>query len=136
MRLTLISFPYERLVSAVFGAIRRPVAKVEVYSTILQRWIAYTMVVDTGADYCVFPASIALDLGVELATCERHTALGVGGQQRIFLHRRTRLRLDAWEVVVPVGFVAREDLPPLLGRHRCLDLFDLRFRHFLTTVSA
>lgn len=93
------------------------------------------MIVDTGADYCVFPASVALDVGVALGACEPHTASGVGGQQQVFVHRAARMRLGPWELLVPVGFVEREDLPPLLGRSHCLDRFDLRLRQFATTFS-
>ncbi len=130
------SFPYERRASAIFGTVRRPVAHVELYSAVFQRWIAYTMIVDTGADYCVLPASIAWDLGIKLRQCEPHTASGIGGQQKVFLHRTVQMRLGSWEFLVPVGFVEREDLPPLLGRYQCLDLFDLRLRTFVTTFSA
>lgn len=130
-----IAFPYERRSSPVFGAIRRLVAQVELYSVVFQRWLAYTMVVDTGADYCVVPASIALDLGVRLRQCDRQVASGIGGTQKIFLARRIRLRLGPWRLVVPVGFVTREDVPPLLGRYQCLDVVDLRLNQFVTTFS-
>jgi len=130
------SFPYERRASAIFGTVRRPVAYVELYSTAFQRWIGYTMIVDTGADYCVLPASIAWDLGIELRQCEPHAASGIGGQQKVFLHRTVQMRLGSWEFVVPMGFVKREDLPPLLGRYQCLDLFTLRLHAFVTTFSA
>ncbi|MGH7772891.1 MAG: retropepsin-like aspartic protease [Candidatus Binatia bacterium] len=130
------SFPYERRASAIFGTIRRPVAHVELYSAVFQRWIAYTMIVDTGADYCVLPASIAWDLGIKLRQCEPHTASGIGGQQKVFLHRTAQMRFGSWEFLVPVGFVKRENLPPLLGRYQCLDLFDLRLRAFVTTFSV
>lgn len=136
MTVQSVAFPYERRPSLPFGLIQRPVARVEWHSAIFKRWIAYTMVVDTGADYCVLPASAALDLGVTLQRCEPSTASGVGGTQPIFLHHATRMRIGRWDLLVPVGFVNREDLPPLLGRHRCLDVFDLRFRHFITTLSA
>ena len=136
MKPRLASFPYEQRLSTIFGAIRRPVAKVGLYSSAFQRWIVYTALVDTGADYCVFPRSVALDLGVSLEACEPHTASGVGGQQRVFIHRRARMRLGPWELAVPVGFVERENVPPLLGRYRCLDAFDLRLRQFVTTLST
>lgn len=129
------SFPYEQRLSTIFGTIRRPVAKVALYSSTFQRWIVYTALVDTGADYCVFPRSVALDLGVSLEACEPHTASGVGGQQRVCVYRRARMRLGSWELAIPVGFVKHENVPPLLGRYRCLDMFDLRLRQFVTTVS-
>ena len=93
------------------------------------------MVVDTGADYCVLPSRIALHLGIERGQCERYVASGIGGQQSVWLSRKVRLRLGPWELRVPMGIVEREDLPPLLGRYHCLDVFDLRFRNFVTTFS-
>lgn len=90
------------------------------------------MVVDTGADYCVLPASAALDLGISLGGCELQKASGVGGRENIFLHRRVQLRIGRWEFTAPVGFLRREGIPPLLGRYRALDLFDLRLRNFVT----
>jgi len=130
-----ISFPYEHRASTLLGAIRRPVARVELYSAVFQRWLAYTMVVDTGADHCVLPASVALDLGMPLRQCEPQLASGIGGQQRIFVSRQIRLRVGPWMLLVPVGFVTREDVPPLLGRHQCLDRFDLRLNRFVTTFA-
>ena len=136
MKPTRVAFRYERRASAVFGAVHRPVARVELYSPVFQQWLAYTMVVDTGADYCVLPASVALDLGVELKGCESQTASGVGGQQRVFLLRSARMRLGPWEFQAPIGFLERDDLPPLLGRVRCVDRFDLRLCNFVTTLAA
>ena len=93
------------------------------------------MVVDTGADYCVLPASAALDLGISLKDCEPQKASGVGGHESISLYRRVRLRVGRWEFVAPVGFLKRDGVPPLLGRYRALDLFDLRLRNFTTSFA-
>ena len=128
-----LAFPYEPRALAPFGTIYRPVAHAELYSAAFHRWLAYTVLVDTGADYCVFPAAVAQDLGIALTACEPHIASGVGGPQRIFLHRRTRLRLGMCELIVPVGFIRSDAVPPLLGRYRCLDTFDLRLAHRITT---
>ena len=129
-------FPYEVRTSHLFGTIRRPIAHVQIYSAALQRWLAYTMVVDTGADYCVLPASVALDLGIPLQTCERQIVSGVGGRQQIFLYRALQIRLGSWIGTLPVGFVEHEDVPPLLGRYQWLDVFDMRFCNFVTTFST
>ena len=94
------------------------------------------MVVDTGADYCIVPSRIAMHVGLELSMAQRHVATGIGGRQTILLCRDVRLRLGAWELRVPVGVVERDDLPPLLGRYRCLDVFDLRLCSFVTTFST
>ena len=135
MNAQAVSFSYERRPSAILGSTRRPVARVELYSTRFQRWVAYTMVVDTGADFCVFPSSIARDVGLEASRGTRYRIWGVGGQQTTFLHPDVRLRLGSWELIAPVGIVERDDIPPLLGRYQCLDIFALRFVRFVTTFA-
>lgn len=128
-----VSFAYERRPSAILGTTPRPVAQVELYSWRFGRWLSYTMVVDTGADFCVLPSPVAQDLGLERRPGTRHAVSGIGGQQAIVLYHRLPMRLGPWQLQVTVGVVARDDLPPLLGRHRCLDAFDLRLRHFVST---
>jgi len=131
-----LSFPYDARPSAIFGTIHRPVAAVELYSWTLHQWIACTMVVDSGADYCVLPSRVALHLGLEPDQGQRYTASGIGGQQTVWLYPGVRLRVGPWELRVPIGVVERDDLPPLLGRYRCVDVFDLRLHRFTTTFSV
>ena len=93
------------------------------------------MLVDTGADYTIMPASAALHLGISLDRCERHTASGIGGSQGIYLHRQMQLRIGRWNLTIPVGFTLQENIPPLLGRYQCLDQFDLRLRQQVTSLT-
>ena len=132
----MLQVPYERRASPLFGAIRRPIAPVALYSSAWQRWLIYAMILDTGADYSVLPASVARDLGISLAAGERHQVAGVGGQQRVWLHRAVRMRVGAWEFHAPVGFLEHDAVPPLFGRYHALDRFDLRFCDCVTTFLA
>ena len=61
-----ISFPYEAKASAIFGVVKRPIALVDFWSDKFNRFIKYSLIVDTGADYTLFPKSISEDLGVDL----------------------------------------------------------------------
>jgi hypothetical protein len=45
------------------------------------------------------------------------------------------MKLGNWIGVVPVGFLERDDIPPLLGRFKCIDKFDLLFSKFVITFS-
>lgn len=133
----LISFPYETKPSLVFKIVKRPVAEVFFFSSKKKRWLKYTMIVDTGADYTVFPFKVSRDLGIEVEKeCEQYSTRGIGGTEKVFIYKKKILaKIGKTEQKVPVGFLERDDLPPLLGRQHCLDAFDVLFSKFITTFS-
>lgn len=133
-----VSFPYEEKRSSIFRLIKRPVAKVRFWSKKFDRWLEYTMIVDTGADYTLLPFSKAKDLGVDLEKdCQRFATIGVGGAETVyFLRRKTKISIGDRERKIPVGFLEKEDIPPLLGRQGCLDTFDVLFSGFATHFSS
>jgi hypothetical protein len=132
-----ISFPYERQPSAIFGIIHRPVALVQLWSTRAGAWVTVVMLVDTGADYTLLPRAHATVLGVDVRRqCRRVATAGIGGVETVHLLPRLRMRLGPWSRLIPVGFLDRDDVPPLLGRTGCLDAFDVRFTGRRTTFSA
>ncbi len=89
------------------------------------------MLVDTGADYTLLPRIYAALLGVNLQrNCRRLMTAGIGGTERVYLLPRLRMRLGPWLRRIPVGFLDHDDVPPLLGRARCLDTLEVCFwRH-------
>ncbi len=42
--------------------------------------------------------------------------MGIGGKEKVYLHKKVKIKLGSWERGVPVGFLARDDIPSLLGR--------------------
>lgn len=133
-----ISFPYEEKPSSIFRLIKRPVAKARFWSKKFNRWLEYTMIVDTGADYTLLPFSKAKDLGVDLEKdCKRFVSFGVGGAETVyFLKKKTKTSIGDWEGKIPIGFLEKEDIPPLMGRQGCLDKFDVLFSNFVTYFST
>lgn len=129
-----VSFPYETKSSSVFKVTKRPVAEVSFLSPGRNRWIRYTMIVDTGADYTVFPLKVARDLAINHENeCKQYFTRGIGGSEKVFIYKKKILmKIGDWEKKVPIGFLERDDLPPLLGRQGCLDIFDVLFSKFTT----
>lgn len=129
-----VVFDYETKPSSVFKNIRRPIVKVSFWSKLLKDWLEYTLVVDTGADYTVFPRTFSLDLGIDFKKdCQRFFTRGIGGRESVyFLKKGLKMKVGKFEAKIPVGFLSRDDIPPLLGRHKCLDYFELRFKKFKT----
>jgi hypothetical protein len=131
-----VSFPFGRQPSAIFGTIRRPVATVELWSARSRSWVRIVMLVDTGADYTLLGHAHADVLGIDLRSCRRVVTAGIGGTETVYLRSRLRLRLGPWSRAIVAGFLDRDDVPPLLGRMRCLDTFDVRFGRQRTIFRA
>ena len=132
-----ISFPYKEKPSSIFGFIKRPIAKVRFWSKKYLRWLEYTMIIDTGADYTLLPFSKTKDLGINPEKdCQRYLSFGIGGAEAVyFSKKKIKIKIGKWENKIPVGFLEKEDIPPLLGRQKCLDLLDIRFFKFVTYFS-
>lgn len=132
-----IGFPYEKKPSTIFKTIKRPMVRVDFWSKKTSSWIEYYLLADTGADYTLLPHHIAFELGVNLENdCTEFLTSGVGGTEKVyFLKKELKVKIGKIERVIPVGFLERKDIPPLLGRESCLNDFDVRFVHF-TTVFA
>lgn len=129
-----VSFPYEEKPSSIFRSIKRPVAQVNFWSFRYQRWIRYVLIVDTGADYTVLPYSASFDLGINIKKdCRKYRTSGIGGTEIIYFTKKMKMKVGTREAVIPLGFLGRDDIPPLLGRYQCLDIFHVLFADFTTT---
>lgn len=132
-----IKFPYEKENSKIFGSISRPVARASFWSGKYERFLEFTFIVDTGADYTLFPHSKAMDLGIDMERdCRIFKTFGIGGVEKVFLLPKIMMKLGNAERFVPVGFLKRDDIPPLLGRYKCLDTFSVLFSSFNTTFAT
>jgi len=132
-----ISFPYENKSSPIFKIIKRPVAKVKLFSLKRKRWFEYSMIVDTGADYTVFPFSVAGDLSIDIEKeCNQYFTRGIGGSEKVFISKKKiPVKIGDYQLKISLGFLERDDIPPLLGRQECLDVLDVIFSHFTTTFK-
>lgn len=133
-----IVFPYETKKSSIFKKIKRPVAKVAVWSKLINNWLEYTMIVDTGSDYTILPKSCAFDLGISLLKdCQEHESRGIGGKEKVyFLKRKVKIKIGNREEKIPLGFLDRNNIPLLLGRQECLNKFGVLFENFKTEFRS
>jgi predicted aspartyl protease len=121
------TFKFHKIASDLFGHIYRPHADVLVYGH-NDRRRRVTMLVDTGADYTIFPRREAALLGIDLERdCAAHTTYGVGGPQTVHLYQGLEVQLGEARLAIPVGFLEQNDVPPLLGRHQFMELFQACF---------
>ena len=100
----------------------RPFIEVQLYAGNKREWILVEMLVDTGADYTMLPMRYAGILGIDLnMDCKAKITSGIGGKETMHMHGSLDIRIGAWQKKIPVGFLSRNDVPPLLGRLKCLE---------------
>jgi len=126
-----LTFEFEKSNSPIFGIVYRPVAWVEFWSKSKKEWIGIWMVVDSGADYSLLPGYMSGYLGIGLTKeCKSFSTFGIGGRGNVFLLEKAKIKLGEWEITAPVGFLEKDTIPPLLGRHGLMEKFaTLFFKH-------
>ncbi len=103
-------------------------AQVFFWANQIQQWTELWMIVDTGADYTLLPSFMADKLGVNIEKdCRIFNTYGIGGGERVYFLPKIKVKLGEWEKIIPVGFLERNEIPPLMGRHLFLETFETLF---------
>lgn len=124
----IASFPFTFIGNTRLGKIYRPYAIVSLFSKIRNKWQPIEMIIDSGADYSLFPQTYAAVLGIDLIKeCKAETTIGVEGTETVHQYENLPIRIGNWEKRIPVAFLKKDDIPPLLGRLGCLEVFRLVF---------
>ena len=125
-----LNFKFRKEKSPLFGEIYRPVAQVFLWSQDLRitrhpecsegsRFFGFQPQNDIG---CVTPGS------VKKRKWRTYSTAGIGGEEKVYLLKeRLKVRLGKWEQEIPIGFLERDEVPPLLGRQDFLEKFDTFF---------
>lgn len=123
------SFPFRKISSDLFGQIFRPYVDIVAYGK-KGHPRTITMIVDTGADYTILPRREAAILGIDIQhDCTIHSTYGVGGSQTVYLYKDLHIEFGGKTLHIPVGFLDTNNVPPLLGRHQCIELFKICFEN-------
>ena len=130
-----LKFLFRKESSTILGTIHRPIAKVLFLSKKGNYWSEIWMIVDTGADYTLLPRYVAHDLQIDLEKeCKVLLTQGIGGAEKVYFLPKITVKLGEWERTIPVGFLERDGIPPLMGRHLFFETFEATFspNHSLT----
>jgi hypothetical protein len=131
-----IRSPFTYIGNTKLGKVYRPYLQVFAFSKIRDKWQPVEVVVDTGADYTLFPKKYAIILGIDLERdCQKESTLGVGGSETVYLYKELPFRIGNWQRNIPIGFLARDDIPALLGRLACIEVFKLRFQDKVSYID-
>lgn len=126
----IASFPFTFIDTTKMGKIFRPYAIVFIYAKLRKKWQPVEMIIDSGADYSLFPKKYAALFGINLTReCTVETTLGIGGAETVYQYQNLPIKIGSWQNQIPVGFLERDDIPALLGRLECLEIFRLVFQN-------
>ncbi|MEK7494990.1 MAG: retropepsin-like aspartic protease [Patescibacteria group bacterium] len=124
----VLTFPYKKKPSSIFKQVFRPVAQVFLYSEAKKIWYEVWMIIDTGADYTLLPKHFSERLKIDLKKeCQLFKTAGIDGEEKVYLKKNLKVEIGNWERTVPVGFLDKENIPPLLGRQGFLETFEVLF---------
>ena len=125
----IIKFAYVEKQSKILGKTFRPVIPLEVFSEIKNNWeIIDNVLADTGADISILPRFLAEPLVDDITKGQYVEIKGVVPNTVLiaFIHI-LKLKLNNIEFETKVALADSNDVPPILGRYKALDLFDVSF---------
>lgn len=133
----ILSSPFSFKGEGYLGKIYRPYIQILITSNKIDEWIPTEMIIDTGADYTLFPKRYAKLLGINLnKDCRLEKTQGVGGQEVIYLCKKNvHIKIGNFKREIPVGFLNRDDIPSLLGRLQALEVLTLIMRDKISQLE-
>ncbi len=97
---------------ARYGPILRPVIPIKIKFN--NKEVGYHVLVDSGADLCLFDEEIGQALDIDIRSGEAHEVFGVGGKSSIYYLHDVKIEIGGWEHKIKTGFmqhVAGQILP-------------------------
>lgn len=133
----ILSTPFSFRGDGYLGRIYRPYIQILISSNKINEWIPTEMIVDTGADYTLFPKRYAELLGINLKKdCKLEETQGIGGKEEIYLCKKSIfIKIGIFKKQVPVGFLNRDNIPSLLGRLQALEILTLTMKNHITQLE-
>jgi hypothetical protein len=122
-------FDYKEQSSDVFGKILRPLVELEIYSEIEKDWIRVRDVLaDSGADISVIPRNTGELILTDITKGRIHEVKGVVpfAKLAVYIHN-LKFKINSKTFELPVAVADSNDVIPILGRVKGLDLFNVNF---------
>ncbi len=133
----LLSSPFGFRGEGYIGKIYRPYIQVLISSKNIDDFIPVEFLVDTGADYTLLPKSYADLFRIDvIRDCKLDNTRGIGGTERIYLCKSlVIIQIGSFKKIIPVGFLERSDIPPLLGRLDAIESIVLVMKNKTTILE-
>lgn len=118
-----MKFQYKKYQQGVL----RPVIPIEVVYN--NRSVPYEVLVDSGADFCIFDAQIGEILGIDIAAGERKEVYGITGVGEDYYVHPVTIKVGGWPQEIKAGFLP--NIASLgygvVGQQGFFDIFVVKF---------
>lgn len=113
----------------MFGKVFRPLIDLEIYSEIEKEWIKIKNVLaDTGADISILPKNTGELILTDFTKGNIQEVKGVVPYAKVAVYiHNLKFRINSKEFELPVAIADSDDVLPILGRVKGIDLFDVTF---------
>lgn len=128
MKFRYVKFPLERKSDFFGNSILKPIIPIKL--TYKDTTIKYGVLIDSGADFCIFDAKIGEYLGLQVKSGIRETFGGIqaSGTAEAFLHEII-INIGGWDYKTTIGFsydIADHGFG-VLGQKGFFDIFVVKF---------
>lgn len=126
-----MKFKYKNYGSGVL----RPVIPIEIIHNKIS--VPYEVLIDSGADICIFDAQIGEILGLDINSGEKEKVWGITGfEESYYLHPVT-IKVGGWSYKIRAGFlpnIAKLGYG-IVGQKGFFDLFEVKFNHLKEEIE-
>ena len=119
-----MKFKYKR-----YGSTLRPVIEISLKNG--EQSVRYEVLVDSGADICLFDADIGETIGIDIEKGKSMEVFGVGGKASIYYLHPITIEVGGWPYKIEAGFMSnvagRVMSYGLVGQKGFFDNFVVKF---------
>ena len=112
-----------------YGIISRPVIPIRLTNG--ERSLRYEVLVDSGADMCIFDANVGEEIGIKINNGKPKEVFGVGGKSSFYFLHKVTIEVGGWPYEIEAGFkpdVAGRVVPyGIVGQKGFFDIFVVKF---------
>jgi len=117
-----------------YGVIR-PVIPIEIiYNNIP---VSYEVLIDSGADVCIFDSQIGEILGIDIASGEKEEVWGITGYGEPYYLHPVTIKVGGWSYEIKAGFlpnIAKLGYG-IVGQKGFFNLFEIKFNHLKEEIE-
>ena len=108
--------------------ILRPVIPIEI--TYKDTSVQYEVLVDSGADVCIFDAQIGELLGINITKGEKYSVSGITGKSEPYYVHTVKIKVGGWPFSIAAGFfpnISKISGYGVVGQRGFFDIFTVKF---------
>lgn len=93
------------------------------------RWKYFSALIDSGADFSIFPMYAAIALGINIKKLKKIQAEAADGDFFDIYKTTLEAKINNIFFQLPIGFSEKPNVNPLIGREGFFDTFKITFDH-------